>query len=281
MRSCGTLSNAILHRKNSLPNVSSHQKEVSPLDQKSRTRIAVLIAIVMVAAVFGSFGFSLFSSQPPRIVLPTIQTDSGTDLPSLSDDDHGLRVEVTIDTVQAVIASLNRTSSYYRQLSVQTFWGSDSSTTSVQTWADDSYVFVRSALPSGQARYTLTTPDDVYYWYGGSSTWLTAPKGSLSGDLSQRIPTYEDVLALDKQDISAAGYESFDNHPCIYVETRLDELNYRERYWVSVESGLLVAAQTLKEDMLVYSVNATAPIQTPCPTDSVFALPNGTVLHSF
>lgn len=254
---------------------------MSPLDQKSRTRIAVLIAIVMVAAVFGSFGFSLFSSQPPRIVLPTMQTDPGTDSPSPSDDDHGLRVDVTVDTVQAVIASLNRASSYYRQLSVQTFWDGGSGTTSVQTWTDDGYTFVRSTLPSNQARYTLTTPDDIYYWYGGSSTWLTAPKDSLSDDLSQRIPTYEDVLALDKQDISAAGYEAFDNHPCIYVETRMDELNYRERYWISVESGLLVAAQTLKEDVLIYSVNATSPIQTPCPTDSVFVLPNGEMLHSF
>lgn len=251
------------------------------MDQKSRTRIAVLIAIVMVAAVFGSFGFSLFSAQPPRIVLPTIQTDSGTDLPSLSDDDHGLRVEVTVETVQAVIASLSRTGSYYRQLSVQTFWEGGFNTTSVQTWSDDGYTFARSALPSGQVRYTLTSPNDVYYWYGGSSVWLTAPKDSLSADLSQRIPTYEDVLALDKQDICAAGYESFGDHPCIYVETRLDELNYRECYWISVESGLLVGAQTLKGDVLVYSVNATAPIQTPCPTDSVFALPDGTVLHSF
>lgn len=235
----------------------------------------------MVCAVFGSFGFSLFSAQPPRIILPSTQTDPGNDLPSLSNDDHSLRVEVTVDTVQAVIASLNRASSYYRQLSVQTFWEGGSGTTSVQAWADDGYTFVRSALPSGQARYTLSTPDEVYYWYGGSAAWLTAPKDSLSADLSQRIPTYEDVLALDKQDISAAGYESFGDHPCIYVETHLDELNYRERYWVSVESGLLIGAQTLKEDVLVYSVNATAPIQTPCPTDSVFVLPNGTVLHSF
>lgn len=251
------------------------------MDPKSRTRIAVLIAIVMVAAVFGSFGFRLFSAQPPRIVLPTIQTDPGTDAPSFSGDDHGLRIEVTVDTVQAVIASLSRTSSYYRQLSIQTLWEGGSDTTSVQTWVDDGYTFVRSALPSGQVRYVLICPDHAYYWYGGSSTWLTAPKNSLSADLSQRIPTYEDVLALDKQDICAAGYESFGDHPCIYVETRLDELNYRERYWISVESGLLVAAQTLKDDVLVYSVNATAPIQTPCPTDSVFTLPNGTVLHSF
>lgn len=235
----------------------------------------------MVVAVFGSFGFSLFSSQPPKIVLPTAQPDTGSDSSSLSGDDHGLRVEVTVDTVQAVIASLDRASSYYRQLSIQTMWEGGSGTTSVQTWVDDGYTFSRSAPPSGQARYSLVAPDAVYYWYGGSSAWLTAPADSLSADLSQRIPTYEDVLALDKEDLCAAGYEAYGDHPCIYVETRLDELGYLERYWVSVENGLLVAAQTLKEDLVVYSVNATVPIQTPCPTDVVFALPDGTVLHSF
>lgn len=251
------------------------------MEQKSRTRIAVLLAVVVAAAVFGSFGFSLFSTQTPQIVLPTVQQDVGSDSSSIPDDEQGLRVEVTVDTVQAVIASLERAGSYYRQLSVQTFWEGGSGTTSVQTWVDQGYTFVRSVPPSGQARYALSSPDTVYYWYGGSSRWLTAPADSLSADLSQRIPSYEDVLNLDKQDISAAGYESYSGHPCIYVETHLDELGYLERYWVSTESGLLVAAQTVKEDEVIYSLNATTPIQTPCPTDVVFALPDGTVLHSF
>lgn len=251
------------------------------MEQKSRTRIAVLIAVVMVAAVFGSFGFSLFSARPPEIVLPTVQPDSSADSSSVAGDDHGLRVDVTVDTVQAVIASLDRAGSYYRQLSVQTLWDGGSSTTSVQTWVDDGYTFVRSVPSVGQSRYSLTTPDAVHYWYGGSSAWRTAPKGSLSADLSQRIPTYEDVLSLDKQNIRTAGFEAYGDHPCIYVETHLEELDYLERYWISVESGLLIAAQTWKTDEMVYSVNATAPIQTPCPTDVVFALPNGTVLHSF
>ena len=147
---------------------------------------------------------------------------------------------------------------------------------------DGGYTYVRRSMPSGQMRYFLSTPDNiVYYWYGGSSTWLTAPAGSLSADLSQRIPTYEDVLALDAEKISAAGYDAYSEHPCIFVETLQDQLGYVERYWVSVDSGLLVAAQTLKDEKVIYSVNATAPVQTPCPTDAVFSLPDGTVIHSF
>ena len=251
------------------------------MGQKGRTRIALLIAIIVVASVFGSFGFKLFLIQTPNVVLPTVLPDVSSDAPSVSHDDQSLRVEVTTDTVQAVIASLDRASSYYRQLSVLTFWDDGSSTTTVQTWVDDGYTFASSVPPSGLTRYVLSGPETVYYWYSGSSDWLTAPADSLSADLSQRIPTYEDVLALDKQSISAAGYETYSGHPCIFVEIQLDELGYLERYWVSVESGLLVAAETLKENKLVFLVNATSTIRTPCPTGSVFSLPDGTVIHSF
>lgn len=251
------------------------------MDQNNRTRIAVLIAVVVVVAVMGSFGFSLFSNQTPRIVLPTVLSDGSSGNISASPDDTVLRVEVTADTVQAVIASLDRTGSYYRHASVQTSWNGGSAVTSVYTWVDDEYTFVRSVPQNGATRFFLSTRDTVYYWYSGSSTWLTAPAGSLSADLTQRIPTYEDVLALDPKNISDAGYGAYGDHPCIYVEACLDEYGYLERYWISVDSGLLIAAQTVKEGEVVYSLNATSPIQTPCPTDTVFTLPDGKVLHSF
>lgn len=254
---------------------------VFPLSHNNRTRFAVLIAIILVIAVFGSFGFSLFSAQPPRITLPSLLPDSSTGDISLPTEDKALRVEVTTETVQAVIASLDRATSYYRQMSVQTNWPGGSGSTSVYTWVDDEYTFVRSTPASGSTRYFLSTKDTVYYWYSDSSAWLTAPADSLSADLTQRIPTYEDVLALDPEAISDAGYSAYGDYPCIYVETRLDDLGYLERYWIGVDSGLLIAAQTVKEDEVVYSVSASSPIQTPCPTDSVFTLPDGTVLHSF
>ena len=254
---------------------------VFPLSHNNHTRFAVLIAIVLVIAIFGSFGFTLLSAQPPRITLPSLLPDSSGESVALPTGDEALRVDVTTKTVQAVVASLDRASSYFRQMSVQTNWPGGSGTTSVSTWVDDEYTFVRSTPPSGSTRYFLSSKDTVYYWYADSSAWLTAPVNSLSADLTQRIPTYEDVLALDPEVISDAGYGAYGDYPCIYVETHLDDLGYLERYWIGVDSGLLIAAQTVKEDEVVYSVSATSPIQTPCPTDSVFTLPDGTVLHSF
>lgn len=250
------------------------------MNQKQRIQIAVLVIAIVAVAVLGSLGYRLFASRPPHIIPPDLGPDASGDH-TQSSSGALQQIEVTVDTVQAVIASLDRADSYYRQLSVETFWQGGSGTTSVQTWVDGEYTYVRSTSPSGQVRHCLSERDTVYYWYSGSSTWFTAPADTLSADLSQRIPTYEDVLALDISKISNAGFEAYGKLPCIFVETQLDEFGYVERYWISTDSGLLVAAQTLKDDQVVYRLSATSPIQTPCPTDVVFILPDGSVLHSF
>lgn len=251
------------------------------MDPNKRTRIAMFVTIVVVFAVFGCFGYSLYSHQTPSVTLPSLQPDSSTENPTASSADPLLRIEITTDTVQAAIASLERTGSYYRQLNVETYWNGGSSATLVQTWVDDGFTYVRFSSPSGQIRYTLTSGDTVYYWYDGDTTWLTAPANSLSSDLAQRIPTYEDVLNLPMDKISAADYRTHNDHRCIYVETCVDDLGYLERYWISVESGLLIAAESLKNDVLVYSMRVNSSLQTPCPTDVLFSLPDGTALHSF
>lgn len=251
------------------------------MNQKNRIRISILVSLLVVTAVFASFGYSLLSAGTARVILPELHGDDSAHPDPSASADPVQQLEVTPETVQAVIASLRRTQSYYRQLTVQTFWEGGSSTTAVQTWADGDCTYARSTLPSGQVRHTLSQGDTVYYWYSGSSAWFTAPAGSLSPDLAQRLPTYEDVLALDPADISDAGFQSYGDHPCIYAETTVDDLGYLERYWISTDTGLLVASETLKDGQTVYSLSGVAPIQTPCPTDVVFSLPDGRVLHSF
>ena len=248
------------------------------MEQNRRTRVAVLIALIVVLAVFGSFAYSIYSSRTSGVTLPSLHPDSSADLPS---GQHTQRVEVTTDTVQAVIASLDRSASYYRPLTVQTFWDGGSSVTSVQTWSDGGYTYSRAVLPSGAVRYSLSDGTALHYWYSGSSAYMTAPANSLDADLAQRIPTYEDVLDLPVDRIRDAGYGTYGDHPCICVETDADELGYLERFWVSVESGLLVAAETEKDGRIVLSVNAAYPVTTPCPSTIRFALPDGTVLHTF
>lgn len=87
------------------------------------------------------------------------------------------------------------------------------------------------------------------------------------------------MLSLDQTQITAAGYEEREGTPCVYIEYRGGALDgYRQRYWVSVDTGLLTAAEILSGDDLVYRMSAQI-LQTPCPSGAGFTLPDGTVLH--
>ena len=255
------------------------------MEQKNRLIIAIVITVLIVAAMFTSFGRGLFMKDMPQIVLPASDASQGEPGASTSGNESGSqsqRVEVTTGTVQSVIGSLSRGSSYYRDLTVENFWGEGlSSAFTVQTWVDGGWSHSIQTLPSGLIRHDLVGDGQVYYWYDGDQTWRTAPADQLSADLAQHIPTYETVLALDPNSITAAGYELKGELPCIYVQVHSAVAGYEERYWVSVDNGLLVCAESLEDGELVYRMTAFTPISSPCPVEAdTFALPDGTVLHS-
>lgn len=252
------------------------------MEQKNRLLIAVAVIVLIAAAMFTSFGRSLFMLNTPSVELPSLEPDPGNSSASDSQQEPGQyqTVSVTPQTVQSVIATLARSDSYYRELTVETFWEGGSSALSVQVWTDGGWTHSQQVLPSGNVRHDLVGDGTLYYWYGGSQQYETAPADSLSSDLAQRIPTYETVLDLDPDTITAAGYELRGELPCVYVEVALEDSGLTERYWVSVTSGLLVSAETEEDGQLVYRMTAYSPVTTPCPAKASFALPDGTVLHS-
>lgn len=250
------------------------------MEPKNRLVLAIAVIVLIVGAMFTSFGRSLFALNTPSIQLPVLgDTSQGNSSDTPSGSGQYQKVEVTPETVQSVIATLVRSDSYYRELTVETFWETGSSAIQVQAWTDGGWTRTRKVLPSGAIRNDLIGEDTHYYWYEGSQDYCTVPADLLSADLSQRLPTYETVLALDSSTITAAGYESRSEIPCVFVEVTLEE-GVVERYWISVDSGLLVSAETDYSGQTVYRMTAYAAVTTPCPTDASFALPDGTSFHS-
>ncbi len=234
---------------------------------------------LIVGAMFTSFGLNFFALNTPQVVLPTSSAGLGNGSASTGPDQSYLRVEVTTQTVTGVVATLARPASYYRTLTAETFWEGGSSSVQVQVWADGGWSHSRQTLPSGAVRHDLTGEDTLYYWYDGSAQYRQAPADERSSDLAQRIPTYETVLELEPEDIVSAGYETRGELPCIFVEVRPEGSRQLQRFWISVENGLLASAETEEDGQLVYRMTAYSPVQTPCPADGSFALPDGEVLH--
>ncbi len=250
------------------------------MEQKNRLVIVVAIVALIVGAVCASFGRVLFAANTPEVILPSSSAGTGDISGAVDPGQEYQRVEVTPQTVTGVVATLARPSSYYRELTVETFWSGGSSTAQVQVWTDGGWSHSVQTLPSGAVRHDLAGEDTVYYWYDGSQQYQTAPADEKSSDLAQHIPTYETVLELDPEEIASAGYELRGDLPCILVEVQPPESRLLQRFWIGVNSGLLVSAEAEEQGQLVYRMTAYSPVQSPCPSDGRFSLPDGEVLHT-
>ena len=251
------------------------------MEQKNRLLFSVAIILLIFIALLVSFGRILFHMDTPAVALPSVSVsqpgDSSGTGESLTPSNQ--TVSVTPQTVQSVISTLHRADSYYRELSVEEYWHNGAASTTVKVWVDGGWSHSFRDLPNGAGRHDLVGGDGAFYWYNGSSRYEVLPVDDLAADLAQRVPTYETVLELDPDTITAAGYELKNDLPCIYVESVDPDTDTTHSYWVSVDNGLLVCAELRRAGEVVYRMTSSA-IQSPCPLGAAFRLPDGTILHT-
>jgi hypothetical protein len=99
--------------------------------------------------------------------------------------------------------------------------------------------------------------------------------GSLSrgdADKYQHLLTYEDILTLDPDQITDAGYTEYGGESCIFAEYRAGTLGYIYRIYVSVKTGLLMGAESYDGNTVIYRMTSDIP-DISTPPDEVFALP--------
>ena len=234
----------------------------------------VLLTAVIVALMLMS---NLRRSS--RVVLPDTSTSAGDSAEQTSGGSAIQVVEVTPETVQAAIETLHRPEAYSRTVTVEYLWTGGSGTIELSTAVSAPWTRVDRTLPDGQVRHSITDGETTYIWYNGESEVYTGPAGAISADAEETIPTYEDVLALPQDHIVQADYRVVSDVRCIYAETAEDAWGYAQRYWVSVDTGLLVVAERLQKGETVYRMAALEADQTAPPAET-FTLPDGTdLLH--
>ena len=247
------------------------------MEEKSRNRFAILIALILTAAVIYSFAGNLFYENP-SVGLAADNGAADHDNEPAVPDQFGVRVEITPETVQNVIGStLSRYRSYSRAVQIEYLSGGEvQGTLSAEVFVDEGKTRVDLTSLSG-VEHTLISEDQAYRWYDNETDYAVIPAEEGLEDLAQRIPTYETVLQLPQKEITAASYETHGGVACIYVAAAVDEPDYVERYWVSVESGLLVSAETLKGEEVVYRMTAFEVESPLTAAEDCFTLPNGIV----
>ncbi|WP_312611963.1 hypothetical protein [Oscillibacter sp.] len=233
-----------------------------------------VILILLVVAILLSNGLRRSS----RIVLPDTVLPAGESSGSGGGEDGGIAlIAVTPGTVQSAIESLERPAQYRRSIAEERFWTGGSGTTQVLVSVSGDWTRTDCAPKGQQIRHSLTDGTTTYIWYGSQSEVYQCSAGDIAADQEQGIPTYEDVLALPVNQIEKADYRSLSGVNCIYVETGEDENGFVLRYWVSVDTGLLAAAEWLKYGETIYRMGSLV-LDAAGPVTQDFTLPDGTVL---
>lgn len=250
------------------------------MEERNRTLLAVVISCIIILAVIYSFGLNFLRSTPDVVVADPGLDSSQTEGPGLFDEEYGIVIEVTPETVQSVIAGMSRYKSYSRTVEIGYHWGDGkSSQVTAEIWTDEGWTRCDAVLASGLTEHSVLGDGYLWYWYDDSTEYLQVADNGTTEDLIQYIPTYEDVLEVAVSAIRETGYVEKNGGPCIYVEVQRTDYDYLERYWISVTSGLLVAAETEKEGALVYSMTSGDIVSPLAGEAEAFTLPDGTVLH--
>ena len=241
-----------------------------------------VFGILFIAAVIGVVLLTSYLRQdndavplPDTTLAPEPSDEPVTDAPG--------SVEVTTETIQAVVAELSRPDTYSRAITIETFWEGGSAVYNIVASVAEGMTSLRITPPAGGEKRIIITGDKLYIWYTGDSAIYegvigSAGDGYRTADEWQMLVTYEDVLQLDKKDIIDAGHAEWGGKDCLYAEHLSPLLGYTRRYYISIEIGLVTGAEEYDENgELVYSM--TAGECTPGEADmSAFTLPDGSAL---
>lgn len=230
----------------------------------------LLMVVVVVLLAWGG------RRQSGGIVLPVSPSDSA----GLGSEEQGSRlrtVSITPETVKPAISTLTRPAAYSRTQVVETFWKGGSGQSSTQVYVSGSRTRMDTAQPDGSVRHTLAQGDAAGVWYDDETHWVRLQAPSFSADRGGRMLTYETVMDLPVEAIAQADYRELEGNWCVYVETAPDKEDYVDRYWISVNNGLLVLAERLCGEDLVYRFTAGAP-EIAAQAETLFLLPDGSTL---
>ena len=234
-----------------------------------KKKLTIILAAIIGAIIIAVVLFSVFSpgGEAPVISLPSPSSNSGN-------GDSRL-VTVNPETVQTAISTLSRCEAYSREYTVTNYFQGGSTQSTIKVWHDGDKTKLQFEQDS-TVKNTLFRDNMVYTWYDDDpGAVFTSSADSLSPqalDHSARIIYYEDLLSANSEQITDAGYIEKSGEYCVFAEYLSEDLNYVNRIYVSVDTGLLVAAEVYEGETLTYSME-TVSTNLATPEDAVFSPP--------
>ena len=236
--------------------------------------MAAAVAILLIGIIVSLFWTGRGGVQG-KIILPGSGDGiSGVDV-EIVEQNIGKVEQVAVDRDNALrgIASLQRPAEYTYAADVTYFYPGGSTVVHLTGAVSDSYCKAAQTTPNGTLKHTLITPDSIYIWSSASVALYKGAKGETTGDDLLLMPTYEELLAPDGGKVTEAQYHA-DGSPA-NITVSFERGDKRMVYTLSVETGLLIAAEEFEGETRLYRAELTS-VSCEKPDASYFRLPNGT-----
>ena len=230
--------------------------------------VAIIIVVVVSLKFFSPSSYNLAISVPSPA-----GTSSGS-----SSSDGKQRLEVTPDTVQAVLKTLVRADSFSRTYTIKSYWTGGESDSTLKMWQKAKNIRLNISQ-NNTVKNILVRGTELYIWYDGVSGVFTSElsddKVNSEVDKFSRLVTYEDIYDSAAENITKAAYETepVTGQACIFAEYKSEDGNYVNQIYVSIDSGLLVSTNIHENNVLVYSMESSSP-ELSTPADDIFTPPS-------
>lgn len=251
------------------------------MSRRRITAFSVIIALLMVAALFMSFFLSGWSRhERPIINLPPKGNQVGQ--PNENIPDPGISfapnepLELGVSSAQEVIATLSRPSRYQCEIQVRWYWSDGDSGRNYTLSVRDDLFSIEQWVVRGRVDLKLLGDNEQLLWWTGSSGVVVygGQRGEISPDDLCAVPTYEDLLELPDDAFLDIGYQTTEQGR--FLAVRAFDGTYYGNYFLSIDTGLLHQAffyDTSDATEPVYRMDMTR-YKEGDPGDEAFAQPN-------
>lgn len=244
---------------------------------KKRTMLVMFAALFILTAalLIGLFLPDSNGEDEGGIALPEQGDEVIDPIPGIAKENNGKVTKVTIDkgNVQRVIASLSRPEEYGCKTDATYYYDNGSATLESRWWVRPGVCRAMQYDAKGRLRtQVILTKNHVYLWGSEGVSYYEGNPGDFTSDELGRAPSYEDVCALPAKEILDGKLAEREGVSCIYVRSGTE--NSYTDWYISLNNGLLLYAETTEQGVLTYSAVLTALTVGPSD-DALFLLPNG------
>jgi hypothetical protein len=180
-------------------------------------------------------------------------------------------IDITRENAAILIAALPR-SDMYSGVGMTVVYGGGKSLTRIHhIHTLDGYMSIERYDEDGELLDKMIyTPEKVYMWL--NEQMLEIARGAFSIDAAVLMPTYEDILDIEPEDIIGVKYMRDADVPHVWLRANIASMEIE--YWVDLESGLLTHAIARQNGEVAWEFNLLE-LNTERPDDDLFLLPSG------